>query len=130
MKKEIIILFAALLCIMSSCTEKFGYTHLDGMWQVQTITKEGVAEHPEDMYFSFQMHIVEIRKLGYAMFNGTFDYTDGTMTMEIHANENNWHLLPEFGMNAANKQVFEVEKLTNSKLILQSDYARVELRKY
>ena len=129
MKKGIIILFAALLCVMTSCTEKFGYTHLDGMWQVQTITKEGVTEHPEDMYFSFQMHIIEVRKLGYGLFNGTFDYTDGIMSTKLRLSESNLDMLPVFGMNAP-EQEFVVEKLNSDKLILQSDYARLELRKY
>lgn len=126
MKKGIILLFAALLCVLTSCSEKFGYKHLDGMWQVQSITyMEGTTEHPLDMYFSFQMNILEIR--GSGMFAGRFDYTDGVihskfagMTVEqAHA----------FGMKEA-EQEFTVEKLNSNKLILQSDYARVELRKY
>lgn len=127
MKKGIIILFAALLCMLASCTEKFGYKHLDGMWQVQSMTKDGVTEHPEDMYFSFQMHIMEVRKLGIGAFAGSFNYIDEV----IHFKFNNMSVEQAhiFGMNAP-EQEFVVEKLSSDKLILQSDYARVELRKY
>lgn len=127
MKKGLIILFAALLCVMTSCTEKFGYKHLDGMWQVQSMTKDGVTEHPEDMYFSFQMHIMEVKKFGAGTFAGSFNYTDGVIHFKFDGMS--VEQASVFGMNAP-EQEFDVEKLNSDKLILQSDYARVELRKY
>lgn len=126
MKKGFIILFAAMLCMMTSCTEKFGYKHLDGMWQVQSITKDGVTEHPENMYFSFQMNIMEVRQLGVAQFAGNFDYTDGVIHSKFGMSVEQANI---FGMKDAEQEFF-VEKLNTDKLILQSDYARVELRKY
>lgn len=131
MKKELILLFAILLCVATSCDEKFGYEHLDGMWQVQTITyaEDDSTVQAEDMYFSFQMNIIEVRKLGTALFNGTFDYTDGVLSSKLRVGETNLNLLPIFGMNAP-EQSFKVVKLNSDKLILQSEYARLELRKY
>lgn len=126
MKKGFIILFAAMLCMMTSCTEKFGYKHLDGMWQVQSITKDGVTEHPENMYFSFQMNIMEVRQLGVAQFAGNFDYTDGVIHSKFGMSVEQANI---FGMKDGEQEFF-VEKLNSDKLILQSDYARVELRKY
>lgn len=127
MKKGIIILFAALLCVMTSCSEKFGYKHLDGMWQVQSMTKDGVTEHPQGMYFSFQMHIMEVRQLGVAQFAGKFTYTDDVIHSDFTGmTVEQAHI---FGMKDA-QQEFVVERLDSDKLILQSDYARVELRKY
>lgn len=131
MKKGLILLFAILLCGVTSCSEKFGYTHLDGMWQVQSITymEDASTVKTEDMYFSFQMNIIEVRKVGTALFNGTFDYTDGVISSKLRVGETNLHLLSDFGMNAA-EQNFKVVKLNSDKLILQSEYARLELRKY
>lgn len=131
MKKGLILLFAMLLCAVTSCDEKFGYKYLDGMWQMQSITylDNETTVHPDDMYFSFQMNIIEVKKLGTALFNGTFDYTDGVISSKLRVGETNLYLLPDFGMNAA-EQNFKVVKLNSDKLILQSDYARLELRKY
>lgn len=131
MKKGLIVLFAILLCSVTSCDEKFGYKYLDGMWQMRTITylDDDATVHPEDMYFSFQMNIVEVKQLGTALFNGKFDYTDEVISLKLGVGETNLHLLPGFGMNAP-EQHFKVVKLNSDKLILQSDYARLELRKY
>lgn len=127
MKKGFIILFAAMLCMMTSCTEKFGYKHLDGMWQVQSMTRDGVTEHPEGMYFSFQMNIMEVKQLGVAQFAGSFQYTEDVIHSKFPGiSVEQAHI---FGMKDA-EQEFVVEKLNSDKLILQSDYARVELRKY
>lgn len=131
MKKGLILLFAILLCGLTSCDKKFGYKHLDGMWQMQAITylDSETTVQPDDMYFSFQMNIIEVKQLGTALFNGTFDYTQGVISSNLRVGETNLHLLPHFGMNAPD-QNFKVVKLTSDKLILQSDYARLELRKY
>lgn len=131
MKKGLILLFAILLCSVTSCDEKFGYKFLDGMWQMQSVTylDDETTVHPEDMYFSFQMNIIEVKKLGTALFNGTFDYTDGVISSSLRVGEPDLGLLPDFGMNAP-EQHFKVVKLNSDKLILQSDYARLELRKY
>lgn len=131
MKKGLILLFAILLCAVTSCDEKFGNKYLDGMWQMQSITylNDETTVHPQDMYFSFQMNIIEVKKLGGALFNGTFDYTDGVISSSLRVGEADLGLLPDFGMNAP-EQHFKVMKLSSDKLILQSDYARLELRKY
>lgn len=131
MKKGLILLFAILFCGLTSCDEKFGYKYLDGMWQVQGITylDDETTLHPDDMYFSFQMNIIEVKQLGTALFNGMFDYTDGVISSKLRVGETNLYLLPGFGMNAPD-QNFKVVKLNSDKLILQSDYARLEFRKY
>lgn len=131
MKKGLILLFAILLCGLTSCDEKFGYKYLDGMWQVQGITylEDETTLYPDDMYFSFQMNIIEVKQLGTALFNGTFDYTDGVISSKLRVGETNLYLLPGFGMTAPD-QNFKVVKLNSDKLILQSDYARLEFRKY
>lgn len=127
MKKGIIILFVALECVLSSCNERFGHKYLDGMWQVQKMTyADGVTQPVEDMYFSFQIDIMEVRKpgLGSACI---YNYADGVMSFDFNGmSEEQAHA---FGMSGS-KSTFVVEKLNSDKLILRSDYARVELRKY
>lgn len=127
MKKGVIILFVALSCVLSSCGEKFGHKYLDGMWQVQNITyTDGVTERPEDMYFSFQIDIMEIKKPGLGS-AGNYDYMDGIMHFKF--NGVSVEQAHAFGMDGPDSK-FVVEKLNNDKLILRSDCARVELRKY
>ena len=96
MKKGILLLFVVLMGF-TSCGKKFGHRYLDGMWQMQRIEyKDGNIDTPLDTYFSFQMDIIHLRKLGNSEFYGKYVY----------------------------------EKLNSNKLVLQSDYARLEFRKY
>lgn len=125
MKKGWMLLFVILLCA-TSCDDKFGYTHLDGMWQMVRIEyADGEIETPKDTYFSFQMSIIEMK--GHGTFSGSFRYEDGLMPIDMGAASGDQ--LKPFGVNDP-QQVFIVEKLNSDKLILRSDYARLELRKY
>lgn len=127
MKKGILLLFVALMAF-TSCGEKFGHRYLDGMWQMQRIEyKDGNAETPLDTYFSFQMDIINLKKLGYGEFYGTYTYENDSMHIRIL--DATAEQMKTFGMDAR-VQDFAVEKLNSNKLILRSDYARLELRKY
>ena len=70
MKKGILLLFVVLMGF-TSCGKKFGHRYLDGMWQMQRIEyKDGNIDTPLDTYFSFQMDIIHLRKLGNSEFYG------------------------------------------------------------
>lgn len=119
----------ACVCLaLVACDEKVGYEPLDGMWQMQRIEySDGTEEIPLDTYFSFQLHIVNLKKLSHSTYWGNYEYVNDSLYFQL--SNAPLYALKVYGMNSAN-QHFGVEKLTGSKLILQSSYARLEFRKY
>lgn len=121
-------LVCILLCL-SACGPMYEYRHLDGLWQMRHIeyANGDAAEQPTNTYYSFQMHIINIRKLGRGEYYGSFKYVDDSM--HVHMKDAPAGEMKAYGMNDT-VQHFLVEKLTSDKLILKSDYARLEFRKY
>ena len=127
MKKGILLLFVVLMGF-TSCGKKFGHRYLDGMWQMQRIEyKDGNIDTPLDTYFSFQMDIIHLRKLGNSEFYGKYVYENDSMHIQVL--DATAEQMKVFGMDGR-VQDFAVEKLNSNKLVLQSDYARLEFRKY
>ena len=82
MKKGILLLFVVLMGF-TSCGKKFGHRYLDGMWQMQRIEyKDGNIDTPLDTYFSFQMDIIHLRKLGNSEFYGKYVYENDSMHIQ------------------------------------------------
>lgn len=121
-------LVGILLCF-SACGPMHEYRHLDGMWQMRHIQYEngGAAEQPENTYYSFQLHIINLKKLGRGEYYGSFKYVDDSMHVSIKGAPVSE--MKVFGMNDT-VQHFKVETLKSDKLVLKSDYARLEFRKY
>lgn len=128
MRKGLIVCTVLLVCVLTSCGEKYGYRYLDGMWQIQEITdlKSGETFQPLDEYFSFQMDIIQVRKIGYGSFFGSFTYKDDLIRTKFQTSASQ---LKIFGLTASEEDL-TVEKLNNDHLILRSDKSRIRLRKY
>lgn len=129
MKKGLIVFIVFLVCVLtSSCGEKSGYKDLDGMWQLQEITnlKTGETFQAVDQYFSFQMNIIQVRKIGYGSYFGSFTYTDDVIRTKFKASAAQ---LKIFGLSASEEDLI-VERVNSNRLILRSDNARIRLRKY
>ncbi|MEG1562471.1 MAG: lipocalin-like domain-containing protein [Bacteroides sp.] len=125
--KQIGVLTVILLCL-TACGKQYEYRHLDGMWQMRRIQyTSGETEQAENLYYSFQLHIINIRKLEHGEYYGKFCYTGDSMHVDIK--DAPVGEMKVFGMNDT-IQHFKVEQLTSSKLVLQSAYARLEFRKY
>lgn len=128
MKRVVMGWVVTLLCL-SACGPMYEYRDLDGMWQMRHIeyTSGDAAAKPENTYYSFQRHIINIKKLGRGEYYGSFQYEGDSMHVSIKGAPISE--MKVFGMNDT-LQHFKVEILKNDKLILQSDYARLEFRKY
>ena len=125
MKRYII---GALLLLMASACGKMPINgDLDGRWQIMKIEyASGEEEVPERAYYSVALHTINLMKVGVSNQTGNMEYTGDSLfvVMPISKVED---LLP-FGMNGT-EQRFGVKELTSNHLGLQSDYARLELRK-
>ena len=126
MKRYII---GALLLLMASACGKMPINgDLDGRWQIMKIEyASGEEEVPERAYYSVALHTINLMKVGVSNQTGNMEYTGDSLfvVMPISKVED---LLP-FGMNGT-EQRFGGKELTSKHLVLQSDYARLEFRKF
>ena len=126
MKRYII---GALLLLMAGACGKMPINgDLDGRWQIMKIEyASGEEEMPERAYYSVALHTINLMKVDVTSQTGNMEYTGDSLfvVMPISKVED---LLP-FGMNGT-EQRFGVKELTSKYLVLQSDYARLEFRKF
>ena len=114
-----------LVLIVSACGKTPINGDLDGRWQIMKI--EYVSGEEERAYYSVALHTINLMQVGGTSQTGNMEYTGDSLfvVMPISTVEN---LLP-FGMNGT-EQRFGVKELTSKHLVLQSDYARLEFRKF
>jgi len=126
MKRYII---AVLLMLMvSACGKTPINGDLDGRWQIMKIEyASGEEETPERAYYSVALHTINLMQVGVTSQTGNMEYTGDSLFVEMPVSKIE-DLLP-FGMNDT-KQRFGVKELTSKHLVLQSDYARLEFRKF
>ena len=126
MKRYII---GALLLLMASACGKMPINgDLYGRWQIMKIEyASGEEEVPERAYYSVALHTINLMKVGVSNQKGNMEYTGDSLfvVMPVSKVED---LLP-FGMNGT-EQRFGIKELTSKHLVLQSDYARLEFRKF
>ena len=126
MKRYII---GALLLLMAGACGKMPINgDLDGRWQIMKIEyASGEEEMPERAYYSVALHTINLMKVDVTSQTGNMEYTGDSLfvVMSVSKVED---LLP-FGMNGT-EQRFGVKELTSKYLVLQSDYARLEFRKF
>ena len=117
-----------LVLIVSACGKMPINGDLDGRWQIMKIAyASGEEEMPERAYYSVALHTINLMKVGVSNQTGNMEYTGDSLfvVMPVSKVED---LLP-FGMNGT-EQRFGVKELTSKHLVLQSDYARLEFRKF
>ena len=126
MKRYIIAVL--LMLIVSACGKTPINGDLDGRWQIMKIEyASGEEETPERAYYSVALHTINLMQVGVTSQTGNMEYTGDSLFVEMPVSKIE-DLLP-FGMNDT-KQRFGVKELTSKHLVLQSDYARLEFRKF
>ena len=122
------IIAVLLILIVSACGKTPINGDLDGRWQIMKIEyASGEEETPERAYYSVALHTINLMQVGVTSQTGNMEYTGDSLFVEMPVSKIE-DLLP-FGMNDT-KQRFGVKELTSKHLILQSDYARLEFRKF
>ncbi|WP_309568353.1 lipocalin-like domain-containing protein [Parabacteroides faecis] len=126
MKRYIIAVL--LILIVSACGKTPINGNLDGRWQIMKIEyASGEEETPERAYYSVALHTINLMQVGVTSQTGNMEYTGDSLFVEMPVSKIE-DLLP-FGMNGT-EQRFGVKELTSKHLVLQSDYARLEFRKF
>ena len=148
MKRQIYKLLALLIIILiSSCESYQIHGDLDGFWQVTSIENKQTGEITEckgDIYYSFQRDLVlvsyvspniptgQTKKNYIAYFtheNDVITMTDFRIYIDKEATQVPLPKLEKFGLYDTFNR-FLVEKLNNNSLILNSDKARIVMKKY
>ena len=126
MKRYIIAVL--LILIVGACGKMPINGDLDGRWQIMKIKyASGEEETPERAYYSVALHTINLMQVGVTSQTGNMEYTGDSLFVEMPISKIE-DLLP-FGMNGT-EQRFGVKELTSKQLVLQSDYARLEFRKF
>lgn len=147
MKKCIYILLAILAITLTSCENYLIHGDLDGFWQVTSIENketEEITNSKGDTYYSFQRDLVLVShvlpeipqgqmKENYIAYfsheNDTISMTDFRVYIDKEAPQVPLSKLEKFGLyDTYNK--FHVERLDNKALILNSEKARIILKRY
>ena len=122
------IIAVLLILIVSACGKTPINGDLDGRWQIMKIEyASGEEETPERAYYSVALHTINLMQVGVTSQTGNMEYTGDSLFVEMPISKIE-DLLP-FGMNGT-EQRFRVKELTSKHLVLQSDYARLEFRKF
>ena len=126
MKRDIIAVLLTL--IVSSCGKMPINGDLDGRWQIMKIAyTSGEEDTPKRAYYSVALHTINLMKVDVSNQTGNMEYTGDSLFVVMPVSQVE-DLLP-FGMNGT-EQRFGVKKLTSKHLVLQSNYARLEFRKF
>ena len=122
------IIAVLLILIVSACGKTPINGDLDGRWQIMRIEyASGEEETPERAYYSVALHTINLMQVGVTSQTGNMEYIGDSLFVEMPISKIE-DLLP-FGMNGT-EQRFGVKELTSKHLVLQSDYARLEFRKF
>lgn len=75
-----------LLLVLASCDKAFENGELDGMWRLERVEMNDAELFPENIYFSFQRHLVMLgayyEQASPLLYMAEFDYLDGAITMQ------------------------------------------------
>lgn len=137
--KRIILILSVITATLLSCDKVYINGDLDGMWQLQKVEFSDSAAYPQDIYYSFQRHLVQVSEnyeeglpLRYI---GDLDYTGDTLIISGFRKFLEEEIVA--GMNELERfflydtvTVFKVEVLDDSQLTLRSNRALYTLKKW
>lgn len=137
--KRIILILSVITATLQSCDKVYINGDLDGMWQLQKVEFSDSAAYPQDIYYSFQRHLVQVSEnyeeglpLRYI---GDLDYTGDTLRISGFRKFLEEEIVA--GMNELERfllydtvTVFKVEVLDDSQLTLRSNRALYTLKKW
>jgi hypothetical protein len=126
MKK--IVWLMGILLTMEACEKIPINGKLDGRWQLMNIEyPNGTSESPERTYYSVQLHMINLYKVGGANLYGTFAHEDDSLHIVMRQTVK--EAVKSFGINDTIVSL-GVETLTSNRMILSGSYARLSFRKF
>lgn len=139
--KKVITLILVLICFTFQACKKTDLNgKLDGMWQLMLVEKEGEpGENKKEtqIYYAVQHHLISLYKINDSEYLGRFQHEGDSLFLHefrLELTADNTHLATEeelavYGLSDVAER-FEVETLTNRKMVLKSRYSRLSFRKF
>lgn len=137
MKKAILILVATLA--LSACDKVYINGDLDGMWRLESVVYPDSTAMPDQIFYSFQRHLVQVSKHDGTelpkRFLGNLDYRGATLSMSnfqrfpLEEYPATTEMLKEFHLYS-DSTAFNVITLDEEKLILENGERIYTLRKW
>ena len=130
----------------ASCAKAPIDRDIEGFWRLDSYVtvSDGHVHHCERIFYGITRYVVEVGERqgpgGYGTFIGRFEYVDGSSVVAMRdfrqrasTSDNGVPAtaddLRPFGMDSTST-VFRVVDADGSRLVLQSDYARLELTRF
>lgn len=137
MKKAILILVATLT--LSACDKVYINGDLDGMWRLESVVYPDSTAMPDQIFYSFQRHLVQVSKHDGTelpkRFLGSLDYRGTTLSMSnfqrfpLEEYPATTEMLKEFHLYS-DSTAFNVITLDEERLILENGERIYTLRKW
>ena len=135
-----------LVVLLGGCAKQPINSDVEGFWQLKRFTTlaDGETHEPERIYYGINRYVVEVSEKqgsqGYGSFIGRFAYgADGQEALMSEFKERDKttdngkdakvEQLKPFGIGAL-ETVFRIVKSDGKHLVLESDYARLELSRF
>lgn len=123
------ILLAVILAVSaSSCRKMPENGDLDGQWQMRHVTyADGTGHDVTGMYYCMFRSVINLTSRTIGMQSGNLSCHDKTLYLSFpYSTPDN--LLP-WAINAT-ETTFAIEHLSHDRMVLKSDYATIEFRKF
>jgi hypothetical protein len=137
MKKTILILVTAMAFV--ACDKVYINGDLDGMWKLESVVYSDSTAMPDQIFYSFQRHLVQVSKHDGTelpkRFLGNLDYRGSTLSMSnfqrfpLEEYPATTEMLREFHLYS-DSTAFNVITLDEEKLILENGERIYTLRKW
>ncbi len=147
MKRQIYTIMTLFVLVLTSCESYLVNGDLDGFWQVKSIEDKqtgNITHCKGDIYYSFQRELVLVSctlssnptgqmKENYIAYftheNDTITMTDFRIYLDKDGKQAPLQNLEKFGLYEL-YNMFAVEELNRSSLVLSSEKTRISLKKY
>lgn len=141
----------ALLAVLTGCDKVPMNGELDGMWQLVQIEADGVTQEVKDekLYLSFQLHLAQFtrsnpQQLGRTNYYAHFEHKGNILRIYDLFKAADYETAQDYNNRITEENIselhpwgfydldtpFHVVKLTGSSMILRSDKAQLEFRKF
>lgn len=138
MKRILFFLPILLLGVLTSCQKASQNGYLDGMWQLEKMTKtdqESIDTKTEKIFLSIQLEMLSLRGSGQEQLVGKLNYTSTHFRIvDLRLYSNNAQAaslekLKGYHLSALDTN-FEIATLSNTRLVLKSPRETLYFRKY
>ena len=117
--------------LLASCQKAPVNGDLDGQWQLQSVTADGVTAVADGLYLRIQLDVAQLAHGGEVVATGNMEYNGSTLKIDFPyvITQADLQSLAPWGVYD-NPVVFHMEELTSKRLVMTSGDVRVVCVKF